>query len=1085
MAITGSGTQGDPYVLYDFSDLELVGTTPYTVDKWFRLNNDIDATPTQAPEYNSGAGWLPRASNITRFSGNFDGNGKSISGLYINRPVTDYIGLFGAVSGTIQNLTLTGVDITGGSWTGAVCGNAESSTTATITNCSVTGTVTGGPANVGGITGYGTKLSLSGCSVNATVSGVNRVGGIVGRCTEFALNTSSYTGTINGSGTSLGGIAGECNSGTPSTWGGFTNLTVNNCTINGNTEASDHVGGLLGHCNVGGYTIPSVINCTVNNFNFTGRDNIGGLVGYGFKFNLGSGTNIGGTRVISGRNSLGLYYGYMESSSSTQNITLNTGTISGTGQNIGGFAGKVWRDSTITNVIISGVTFNTANATRVGGLIGASDPGIQATNTVNNCTISTSITALDYVGGVAGWYDKIATGANITVTAQLTGRNYIGLVAGLSQNTTFNTPILFTGTINATGNHIGGMIGRGEHNAHVTNQTVGPNVTINASSTSNYVGGVYGSFNPGTSAGYTMTTCSVTVNITGMDRLGLVVGEAHKFGIDNTNTIKGNVTGRHYLGLITGQLHSTHGLTLNNNSGTVTGTGNYIGGLIGSWLYGGSCTGIILTQNVTVNASTTSDYVGGLVGQAASGTAPQSIFTDCKVINHTLQGRDWVGGLVGTGAKSRFLNCEFKGTINATGSHVGGIAGLTFDGGTGGQGINECLVRDSTITTTGSRVGGMFGSIEHIMAVANSMCMNVTVQGSTSSSDYVGGVIGSYSSGNQPIQSIQNVRTLGGSVTGRDYVGGIFGHVYRVPVSRCLNIATTSGRQYVGGVAGNLQLITGSQLASYTTVTGTGGTRVGGIAGRANETTTLSDCYAHSNVVGVSGTTHLGGLVGQNEGGNFTRCYSKGQVTGASSLGGLVGSKSASQTSVDCFWDTQTSGQSSSAMGTGRTTTEMKTQATYTNYDFNSVWTIHSTNNEGYPFLVQVSIEISTYSDSPVGVTIYYIGINNTTGTVCVNPIRTDTPGVVIVQPGEYATTPGVIAVPISYQQVQQTDTRGTITILTTTTTVSVPGLLLVGTNYNNTLKLRARIVYTPPDIPELPGTDQTKITITIGGLNV
>ncbi len=70
---------------------------------------DIDASGTSS--WNSGAGFSPISNNGTKFTGNFDGDGKTIDNLYINRG-TDFNGLFGYTTGgnTISDLGVTNVD---------------------------------------------------------------------------------------------------------------------------------------------------------------------------------------------------------------------------------------------------------------------------------------------------------------------------------------------------------------------------------------------------------------------------------------------------------------------------------------------------------------------------------------------------------------------------------------------------------------------------------------------------------------------------------------------------------------------------------------------------------------------------------------------------------------------------------------------------------------------------------------------------------------------------------------------------------------------------------------------------------------
>ena len=101
---------------------------------------------------------------------------------------------------------------------------------------------------------------------------------------------------------------------------------------------------------------------------------------------------------------------------------------------------------------------------------------------------------------------------------------------------------------------------------------------------------------------------------------------------------------------------------------------------------------------------------------------------------------------------------------------------------------------------------------------------------------------------------------------------------------------------------------------------------------------TITGCYAEGG--SVSGNWQVGGLVGIN-GGTITNCYATGSVTGTGTewwyggVGGLVGSNEAGTVSAS-LWDTNASGQSTSAGGTGKTTAEMQTESTFTDigWDF-------------------------------------------------------------------------------------------------------------------------------------------------------
>jgi hypothetical protein len=91
--------------------------------------------------------------------------------------------------------------------------------------------------------------------------------------------------------------------------------------------------------------------------------------------------------------------------------------------------------------------------------------------------------------------------------------------------------------------------------------------------------------------------------------------------------------------------------------------------------------------------------------------------------------------------------------------------------------------------------------------------------------------------------------------------------------------------------------------------------------------TPITSCYSMGSVTGTEG---VGGLVGGNYS-SISSCYSTGSVSGEVKVGGLVGyNRNYPGTSVSAsFWDTQTSSQSTSATGSGKTTTEMQILATF------------------------------------------------------------------------------------------------------------------------------------------------------------
>ena len=162
-----------------------------------KLMNDIDLS-----EYSSGTGWTPIGNINFPFKGNFDGNGKKITGLYINTNTGNYFGLFGIVRepAKIHSLSVEGANINGNNYVGGIAGYMDGGE---ITNCFVTGVVNG-VDYVGGIAGYVTNsASITNCYATCAVKGnTNNVGGIAGfvSSTGFIAFNAALNSTVSGFG---------------------------------------------------------------------------------------------------------------------------------------------------------------------------------------------------------------------------------------------------------------------------------------------------------------------------------------------------------------------------------------------------------------------------------------------------------------------------------------------------------------------------------------------------------------------------------------------------------------------------------------------------------------------------------------------------------------------------------------------------------------------------------------------------------------------------------------------------------------------------------------------------------------------
>jgi hypothetical protein len=210
----GDGSSGDPYQISMLQHLYWIAVESSRWDKHYLQTANIDACNTST--WYSGAGWLPIGNSTIKFTGTYDGGGYSISNLYINRPGSNEIGLFGEIDGissarvVIKNLTLDNVTITGYDQVGALIGRAEQYND--IENCHVNGTVEG-RVNVGGLTGWGRRTDFLKCSSSATVnanniSGAMYHGGLVGHINSTSTIIQCFaSGDVSGR-TRIGGLVG-------------------------------------------------------------------------------------------------------------------------------------------------------------------------------------------------------------------------------------------------------------------------------------------------------------------------------------------------------------------------------------------------------------------------------------------------------------------------------------------------------------------------------------------------------------------------------------------------------------------------------------------------------------------------------------------------------------------------------------------------------------------------------------------------------------------------------------------------------------------------------------------------------------
>ena len=281
----GNGSSTNPYQIASPEHLAQLagyvnaGTHPFD-SAYYILTADIDLSQYDSNNtvFNNGKGWVPigywlSSSNYQSFSGNFNGNGKKITNLYINDATHNYCGVFGRVAGgRIENLGVENVSIAGGAqYVSSVAGRISENSS--ISNCYAAGKVNNGYNYVGGVVGYVvTNSSISNCYFTGEVSGKNNyVGGVAGGLDgNSSLSNCYFTGNVSGDNYYLGGVAGYV----------YNNSSLSNCyaigTVIGNNEVGGVAGGVYSNCTV---TNCAALNPGVKATNTSGTTYVGRVAG--------------------------------------------------------------------------------------------------------------------------------------------------------------------------------------------------------------------------------------------------------------------------------------------------------------------------------------------------------------------------------------------------------------------------------------------------------------------------------------------------------------------------------------------------------------------------------------------------------------------------------------------------------------------------------------------------------------------------------------------------------------------------------------------------------------------------------------
>ncbi|MCQ2608378.1 MAG: InlB B-repeat-containing protein [Bacteroidales bacterium] len=190
------------------------------------VNDNLDASTAKV--------WRPIGSESNAFAGEFDGDGHTVSGLYVDDATTNNIGLIGYANG------------------------------ATIANVGIEDSYLNGYKNIGAICGFAIGTTISHCFNNAAVSGVDAVGGVLGCANTNTVKVKySYNeGTVTGSRNYAAGVVGYCR---------LAAVTIENCYNVGTVAGNAYVAGISGY--------KGSISKSFNYTAIVGNNYVGNIVG--------------------------------------------------------------------------------------------------------------------------------------------------------------------------------------------------------------------------------------------------------------------------------------------------------------------------------------------------------------------------------------------------------------------------------------------------------------------------------------------------------------------------------------------------------------------------------------------------------------------------------------------------------------------------------------------------------------------------------------------------------------------------------------------------------------------------------------
>jgi hypothetical protein len=265
----GTGGPDNPYLIFDANQMNAIGADPNDWNKHFKLRADIDLAGFTGTSFNM-IGYYIEYRNKKPFSGVFDGNDHTIANFTYDSNDRNYIGLFGCIGeygAYIKSLSLIDPNVNAGtaSYVGSLVGYNNYGT---VRNCYTQGGSVSGSGRIGGLVGLndGTvHLSFADCNVSGTA---DYVGGLAGYNNMGDILSCYSSGDVKANADCVGGLTG------------YSGWIVSESYATGSVSGRDNVGGLVGYNEMIFYSTPSgtVADCYAVG-PVSGTNNVGGLIG--------------------------------------------------------------------------------------------------------------------------------------------------------------------------------------------------------------------------------------------------------------------------------------------------------------------------------------------------------------------------------------------------------------------------------------------------------------------------------------------------------------------------------------------------------------------------------------------------------------------------------------------------------------------------------------------------------------------------------------------------------------------------------------------------------------------------------------